>query len=63
VNVRDINDDWLKAEPLGHEFSSSELKLGNLKSLKVKIVGCRTKFSRTDPSRRQTIAFYDLGNS
>jgi hypothetical protein len=59
MNVHDINDDWLRAESLRHEFSSSELKLGNLKSLKLKIVRCRSKFSRTDPSKWQTITFYD----
>jgi hypothetical protein len=41
MNVRDNNDDCLRDESLGHEFSSSELKLGDLKCMKVKIVRCR----------------------
>jgi len=58
MKLRDITDDLLRGESLGHEFSSSELKLGNLKSLKVKLVRYRSKFSRTDPSSRQTITIY-----
>ena len=38
MNVRDVNDDWVTTESLGHEFSSSALKFSNLKSVKVKIV-------------------------